>query len=473
MSENPRKVLKVGLVNSLVCRDPHQTMDAVSQLVMSQVFEIPFRYDEGTQQSVPVLFAEPLCKEDDLTYSAAIRQGILFSDGAPLTVDGIVESINRVEPFREQAVASIDGERVRFRLNSPNARFDLMLTPAYNGIVREGPLGLVGTGPYVLAEGDAEVVRLVRNERYRSEVPIDEIVFTTYPTDDEGHRSALIAAVNDGEVDFTNALSRDDVRQVDAVRKSFQPGSSTTSLFLNTTRPHFRSVLVRRAVSCAIDRLELTKLCYDSALAFKASNLLPPVMGSWQDGHDFNPNRAQQLLEESGIELPSKLTLLTVWGARPYLPRPEEVAKALASQLEVLGVPVEVEMGANAEEYFERQGRGNFDMVLGGWIVDTADPADFLESMLSSELVPEPGKSGAKRGNMAHWSDPEVDRLLGEYRSDPNQSNQAKILKRVAEEVPLIPIMHGSTIAVTSWRVKNFTPVSIGFPNLSTADVSD
>jgi len=61
---------------------------------------------------------------------------------------------------------------------------------------------------------------------------------------------------------------------------------------------------------------------YENALAFTASGLLPPFMGSFRDGIRTNPEGARELLRRPGVVLPPRLRLLMPWGRATYLPHP-------------------------------------------------------------------------------------------------------------------------------------------------------
>src|ERR1044071_8790263 len=81
------KSVRVGVVSSISKLDPRDSADHVSSLVLAQIFDTPYVGGEGGEVT-PCLF-EPLKPEslDGLHYSAAVRPGIRFSDGTPLTAD--------------------------------------------------------------------------------------------------------------------------------------------------------------------------------------------------------------------------------------------------------------------------------------------------------------------------------------------------------------------------------------------------
>ena len=139
----------------------------------------------------------------------------------------------------------------------------------------------------------------------------------------------------------------------------------------------------------------------------------------------------------------------------------------LARQMGLLDVEVEVELPTDAVEFFVRIEQGNYDLSLSGWIADTPDPVDFLEATLSTSLIPEPGKSLANTANEARWRDREIDANFEIYRAENNEETKKRILRKLTAEVPLLPIMYGSTVIVHSWRVQGFQPPAFGMAYLA------
>lgn len=462
-----QKVLRVGMLSAVHELDPRRTQELGSVLVLSQVFEPPYSLPTEDRPPEPLVFATPLEPVAADVVAASVRRGLRFSDGTPVTAELAARSLASTEVVSRAAEVAAQGDRVTFRLRRPNARFDLVLAQSYASVILEKDGRLHGTGPFMVAEPPtAEGLRLVRNPHHDRPVALDEVRFRVYPGPAE-----LAAAVEAGEVDFTPALSRDDVARLREARKLFLPGASTAILYMNCERPWLAAADVRRAIAFAVDRLEVTKTSYSNALAFTASSLLPPMMGSFRDGLAPNPERARELLRGSGVALPPRLRLLLVWGPRPYLPQPKTAAGVIARQLAEVGLTVEVVPTADVDEYNRKVRSGDYDLLLSGWIADTLDPADYLEGNLSSELVPTLDSPLVNRANRSRWRSAAMDAALARYREQRSEEARAAVLRLIAEEVPLVPLMYGPTVVVHSWRVQNFEPSPLGLPNLATVDV--
>lgn len=466
------KVLRVGILARVHSLDPRNARDLVSTQAVAQIFETPFGAPRGEGAAVPILFSGALAEDAPGRLSAQVKPGIVFSDGTPLTASVLAASLARVQPIADQARVEAAGDRVVFHLAKPNPRFDLALTLIHAAVVLEKGGQLLGTGPYVAAPGSTlDNVRLVRNERYRSRPAVDEIVFTIFPPTREGRPESLMKALEAGAVDFTTMLSRSDATDVKGVRKGFQASNSTAVLYLNTERPELRSAETRRALVLAIDRVALTEVSYTNALAFAASSLLPPMMGSFRDGLDPDPAKAKALFARAPEPRPSRLRLVMVWAPRPYIPNPQPVAEMVARQLGALGVTVDIVAPKTSDEFFSLCARGDYDLVLGGWIADTPDPADFLESNLHSQHIQSPVAKGVGNINLGRLKSPKMDEALRRFRESPSAENRGAVFQIVAEEAPLLPLMYGPTVVASAWRVKNVEVSPLGVPHYAAFDL--
>ncbi len=274
-------------------------------------------------------------------------------------------------------------------------------------------------------------------------------------------------------MDFCNVLHREYVGRLREVRKHFVPGNSTALLYFNAERPATADPALRRALAAAIDRLEVARISYTNALAFAARGLLPPSMSGWRDELRASPRRARSLLEESGAAPPERAKMLLMFGPRPYLPRPRQTARFIADRLAELGIEVSIQQPPGSEDYFREVAAGDYDLALTGWIADTLDPADFLEATLSPEAIPSPDQPISIHANLSRWRDPATVESLRRFRQDPSGENESALLDRVREEMPLYPLMYGSTIYVHSWRLRGFEPPPLGIPSFHRLRLAD
>jgi ABC-type oligopeptide transport system substrate-binding subunit len=193
-------------------------------------------------------------------------------------------------------------------------------------------------------------------------------------------------------------------------------------------------------------------------------------MGSSRDGIRHNPEQARELLREAG-GAPPKLRLLMPWGPRAYIPHPGVTAEAIARNLGTLGIAVEQVPTRDSQDFYRLACAADYEMALIGWIADSADPAEYLEVNLHSQAMPQTGKSPSVRHNLARWNDAEADAALERYRRDGREEGRQAILKRLSDEVPLLPLMYGPSIAVCAWNLTGFTPTVIGHTRFGDVDL--
>ena len=469
------KVVRVGVLGGISKLDPREAMDHVSSIVLGQIFDTPYSIVAGETQVRPNVF-EPLRAEGRLQFSAAIRPGVKFSDGTPLTAELAVRSLRGAKALLNKATIDLKGDRVWFTLTVPNPRFDLTLTQSTTAIVLDRGTQFLGTGPFLFEQRPnlrllqtAKSFRLVRNPHHAGSNTVDEVEFRVYPSAEDGTPRTLIAALRDGDVDLTDALTMGDIagNPLPGMAPSPQPGNSTGILFLNCERRALASTNVRRGIALALDLHELASRSFDrNPAAFVAASLLPPMMGRQTGMPATNREEALRILGASGVK-PYRLSLLVPWAPRPYMPKPLPLAQALARQLAHVGIAVELRETKTSDEFFGDLVRGNYDLVLAGWIADTPDPADFFEALLWSKMA-----EGENHSNFSRWKNAAMDAALARFRAEPSEEHKRDIHRLVREDAPLVPLIYGQSVVVHSRKMRNVSASATGILTLSGVSVS-
>lgn len=467
----PAGRLRVGVINSISSADIREANDGVSSLILGEVYQTPYEppveIPEGVPLSKcppkPLLFAGPLRRDADSggkpVFSADVRKDVLFSDGTPLGAEIVVRSLMRSPDFTSKASVRADHDRVVFTLKAPVSNFAHFLTLAFCGIVLEKNGALYGTGPFVLPKGFkpnvlGSTVVLPRNPHYRGTVNIEEIACVDYAS-----TAALLEAVKRGEVDITHALTSIDAGNLRGapVRATVHQSNATGVLHFVVPRPGMRDPRVRKAITFAIDKVKIAEITYGSrGLAYVAFGLLPPFLGKDRFAPTLNQREALSLLHSCGPLPP--LALLETYAPRPYLPHPKETCLLIQKQLAEVGIKVTIVTPKSREDFLRIARAGAVDMVLAGWIADTYDPSDFFEAYLHSDMIPTPTVMTATSNNFSHWAHPPMDAALATYRADDSVTNRETILRILAEEAPLLPLLYGKAVTVLSTRVKGFIP---------------
>jgi ABC-type transport system substrate-binding protein len=465
------KILRIGVLDAIHNTIPQTAQDTDSMFVVKQIFEAPYGAPCGSMDIEPCLFEDQLEDLGNLRYRARLLDNILFSDGTPLTADLVADCLNAAPIINEQASVQALGDHIEFALKRPNARFDLCLSHGQCSIYKRQGAELLGTGPFVPhPESISTAIRLVRNPHHRPLALLDEVHFKTFPLDHTGHPNALLEALENGEVGLTNTLTGDDINDLTGVRKFFQRGNSTAFLYLNTESPRLGDPRVRRAIAHAIDRLELAKTCYTNALAFSADGFLPRNLGTAEDDLGFDLERARALLAEPGVVVPQQIDLLLTWGPRPYLPQPQAVSRLLVEQIGRLGIQVDIVPTSSSADFFDKIIAGANDLMLSGWVADTMDPVDFLESNIASYRVPT-HENLTVSANSGRLRDTEMDRLLNHFRGYRDEDSLLSIVRLLNEQAPLVPLIYGASATVLSFNTKNFRNSPLAHYPLTAIDV--
>ena len=470
-----RKVVRIGVLSSITKLDPREALDNISGLVLEQIFETPYTIAAGETAVRPLLF-EPLRHDGALQCSAAIRPGIHFSNGTPLTPELAARSLRGAKVLQSKATVDVKGDRVVFTLREPNPRFDLALTQGGTAIVLDNVAQLHGTGPFMFEQRPnarllqtARSIRLVRNPQFHGQTTIDELQFLVLPANEDGHPDQLLKSLRAGEVDLTTVLTMGDLSThgLTGFVPSMQPGNSTGILFFNTERRALADAQVRRGIATGIDVHDIAARSFEkNPAAFVAPNLLPPMMGRAAGIPSVNQPEAKRLLEASGAK-PSRLSLLVPWAPRPYMPKPLPVAQAIKAQLAELGIAVDLRETRTSEEFFGDLVRGNYDLALSGWIADTPDPADFLESLLWSKMC-----EGENHSNDSRWKNAAMDAALARFRANPTEENKRAIHDMVAAEAPLVPLIYGQSVVVHARKLRNVTSTATGVMSLASVTMA-
>ncbi|MCA9718238.1 MAG: ABC transporter substrate-binding protein [Myxococcales bacterium] len=448
-------MLKVGVLAPARGLEERLTPDVTTGLIFSQIYDSPFRFGrEAGDPPRPVLFdrfeREPTAS--GARYVATLRPRLRLSDGSPLREAELARALNE-SPMRHVARVHCEQRELIFECKRENLQLDVLLCGlSYAVMIPRGDAWL-GTGPYALAECTDELIRLVRNEHCEPLAKIPEVHVRVLPPDGRGRATALEEALSSGEIDLSTVLPRDSVERVRGVRKVFQPGEATALLFFNCERGLMKQARVRSAIASGVDREALAASSYANSLAYVAKGMLPPVLGKLRDTHRFDPERARAELSEAGVAPGAEVALQLVWAPRDYLPRPRKTAAVLIEQLRAIGLSPRVIETADGLDFFHKTSAGEFDMLLGGWIADSHDVADYCESLLDSRRVLRRDQPDAQAGNLARICDPEVDRLVAEYRDTRSKPALRAIQTLVDERRPFLPLMYGPSVLVHAWRV--------------------
>jgi len=379
------------------------------------------------------------------------------------------------------SIEVVDDLTVRFLFDAPAANFWSTISMPYAGIVSPasadaadaaGGGNLIGTGPFRLGDWQAgQSITLVRNEDYvwgpgivqnQGAPYLDEMVFKVIPD-----ATTQLAALETGEVDviFINQPShRQQLTGNPEITLHDTVLNSLIYLGYNCQRAPFDEVLVRQALSHAIDKDEIVSLAL-GGLGQAATAPLPPTLPG------FDPSLADYAL---GLDLELAASLLEQAGftknadgawvrdgqvlqgrllTSTRAPN-EAIATLIQSQLAALGVPVEIQQ-LDSKAVMDATTQGEFELLL--WRYDWNDP-DALNIFLSSARIGSTNRVG--------YSNPEVDALLeqGSHELDETarQALYVQAQQLILQDAPWQPIYYPVDVIATRNRIEGATPGYMG-----------
>lgn len=309
--------------------DPLVPSDNGSIWVIYQMFDQLTTVNEDSSGIAPSIAESWEISPDGTVYTFAIRQGVKFHDGNPMTMDDVVFSLERVfDPDGSgysflfgvvQGVAAVDDTRIQVTLKEPFTPLldNLNVFPA--SIVPKAAVEAdaeafaqnpVGTGPFKLQEfAKGRHVRLVKHADYwKPDRPHVDEVFIPYVTDD----NTRILRVQGGEVDAAVAIPYAQIDQLDAqdeIDVQIEELFRFDGMWLNHAEPPLDDVKVRQALNYATDKEAMLKSIFFDKV--EIANNMMPKMKYWREdvpAYEYDPERAQSLIAESkaadGFTLP-------------------------------------------------------------------------------------------------------------------------------------------------------------------------
>jgi peptide/nickel transport system substrate-binding protein len=478
-------MLVVALGEDIAGTDPTLAVDPTSAYVMQQVMEGLVRLRPGSSEIVPALAERWEVSPDGLTYRFVLRDGARFHDGTPVDAAAAKANFDRwlgLPPtLRARAthaarlfggdagtpvasVAVVDPRTIDVVLSGPRPEFLTALTlPAFGlsspaalaagradnseadperiPYAQGGPPAMVGAGPFRFQEwvrGDH--VTLVRNDDYWDPEGVPHLEQVVYrPVSSAADR---LERLTTGEVDLVPVVP---TRDLPAVEGNFEltvvtrpPACATLELAVNQSFAPVRHGAVREAMGHAIDRPALADAVFGSA-AGASDSWLPAAAPSFVAVGlpDYDPQRAAELIKESG-EPDLAIDLFFPSAPRePYLPDPAAVVEHVAGDLEAAGFTVHTHPVAQVEEFDSQAAAGAYEAWLAGRTCRWGTPQDFLADAFTY-------RDGAPRPAYA-YPDPEVDAAIRAAASAPDEAAATAGWQRVQQllraDLPTLPLI--------------------------------
>ena len=504
--------------------DPQQTTSGEVAKVTNQVFDTCIDFVPGSGGQLTDGLADEWSL-DGQTVTVQLKEGITFHNGEELTADDVRATVRRFidseyEYFLGQNrsgyssvtfgdwVASVEATsdyEVTFNLSQRYAPFlrnlamfaSAVLSQAQiedmgSGADAQAELGTepVGTGPFQFEELDNsnERIRLSAYDDFWGDGPnVDELIIKTI-TSNQSRAADLIS----GDSHITDNLGAQGIQQVqDSGSASIKRknGINVGYMAFNQARMEpFRDPQVRRAISLAVDTEAIVDSIYQG-FATQADQPLPPdVLGHSDDlsPYEYDPEQAQSMLEDAGYA-DLEFELATFSNPRGYNPSPVQTANQIRSNLDEIGVTVEINQFSSFGPYIEYTYAGNHDAALLGWYTDNADPDNFLYVLLhpgtdASDIPSGQGyvewENKGNASNISAWANREYMTLVEEGQTTYEDSAREEIYTQATElaheQAPWVFIDYAELIRGINEAVASdsYTVSSVGGPYLELVELN-
>ncbi|MGH2534676.1 MAG: ABC transporter substrate-binding protein [Thermomicrobiales bacterium] len=384
------------------------------------------KLDQPSMEAVPDLAASWQVSDDGLTYTFTLRDGVLWQDGQPFTVEDVIfsfglwshpewpgpldpnlASIEGATAYKEgqaeaiSGITAVDETTVQFVLTEPAATFlenvatqqllprhVLEGVPPADAALNPFAQQPIYTGPFMVEEwrsGDGITFRAFP-ECFAGRPKLDAVITRTIPDP-----VTQIADLQSGglHLAFVSADQYDAFAADDAFQTQEIAGTAGWFFRFDLTNPLFSDPRVRQAISHAVDRATIIETIFrgraegNHSIASPLSWVYNPSIPRFE----YDVERANALLDEAGWQagpdgVRTKDGQEFTFALIAY-PRTRDWAIAVQPFLEAVGIRYEVNELEFAT-WIEQQVVGEYQATIGGWFNFIVDPRQDLQGHFES-----------------------------------------------------------------------------------------
>ena len=479
-ADTPQDVLVIGHVAELQTLDPAQAVTISDFRVLCNVYDSLLHYKDGSLEVEPGLAESWTISPDGKTYTFQLRKGVKFHDGTDFNAESVKFNFDRVldktHPFANTGPfpfvftlgpierTEVTGPyEVALHMKEPYAPTLTMLAGAIGGLAGISPSAVKkygkdfsrkggGTGPFKLVEwvSGQRFVLEANAEYWRGAPKLKGLVFRPIIDD-----NARVSEMLSGGTDLTIEVPPDNITTFSNPAQFTlyqQAGPHLWYLVLNTTAKPFDDKRVRQAANYAINKNAMAKDVLKGT-ATVADGVTPPAFTWAHDAalkpYPYDPAKAKQLLAEAGYADGIDVTFYVTQSGSGML-SPVLMGTAIQADLAAVGIRCKIET-------YE------WNTFLGKII--PAMPKDVAVAELSF-MTQDPDmhpflalRTGAPV-NSGGFSDPKVDALIDQGRTETDPVKRAAIYKQMQEllydDAPWVFVANWIQNAVSSASVKGF-----------------
>ncbi|WP_244537276.1 ABC transporter substrate-binding protein [Methylobacterium pseudosasicola] len=448
----------------------------------------------------PQLATQWSVSPDGLRSRFALRENVRWHDGQPFTASDVAHSIALLKehhPRGRSTFASVtevltpDPLTVEIVLSRPAPYLLAALTASESPIVPKHLYGSgdplanpngrapIGTGPFVFKEWkQGSHILFERNPNYwdPGKPHLDRIIVRFI-----ADASARAIALETGEALFApdtpvplgqlEALQANPNLILEKRGYDYQP--IVYRLEFNLANRYFRDRKVRQAVAHAIDREAINRVVFYGFSTSAPASISPALREFYNPDiprHDFDPKRAEALLDAAGLPRGADGTRFKLFhDYMPYSDTYQQLGAYTRQALAKVGVAVTLR-SQDVPSWFKRTYTDRDFDFMSNAMSHSFDPTVGVQRLYWSKNF----KPGVPFSNGSGYSNPDVDRLLeaAAVETDPAQRRdlfrQFQVL--VATDLPDINLVTGANLTIANTRLVDHT-TTIDGPSANFADV--
>ena len=446
-------------------------------MTQQAIYESMLVYNPADGSTTPWLATEWEVAPDSMGITYRLREGVKWSDGEPFTADDVVLSFDLQREIRGgfdyiETVTAVDPLTVTFDFNQPfsPALLDIgqqIIVPAHiwsevedtTKFANEEP---VGTGPYTeVISFQSQSFDLGKNPEYwqPEKQQIEGIRMLAFA----GNDGANLAAAN-GDVDWAPQFIPN-IEEAYVAKDPenrfywFPPTGSMINWQFNTTKAPFDDADVRKALSMAVDREQVTEIGMQGYTSPADCTGLSGSYDTWRDDAVVESctwtNRdlkgAGELLDAAGITLgadgrrvlPDGTPFAFDFSVGSTSSDWVSVGNVISQNLAELGVTVTV-AAKDWGDVVAGYENGTFDSGIV-WSANAPTPYQFYRGAMSTETIKPVGEQTFD--NYHRYGTPEADALLAQFAAAPDEAAQQAAADQLqalfAADAPLAPLFPG------------------------------
>jgi peptide/nickel transport system substrate-binding protein len=410
------------------------------------------------------------------TITFAIRQGVKWNNGKPMTPADVAFTYNYVKKFPAINLAGLpitsataSGNNVTINFSSAQylnlqeiAGVPILPQSVWGSVSNPSTFAdpkPVGTGPYVLKTFTPQGFTLTKNPSYwqASMVKIANVFFPVYTTN-TGALSALYSGKIDWTGNFIPGLQKDFVSTAPQYHHFWEAPGSTNALMPNLNKWPTNQLPVRQAISLAVNRSLLASEG-EAGLENPVTNtsgITLPTFQAWAGpaasdtvAATGSAAAAEKVLQDAGYKknssgfyaLNGKEVTVTLISPSAYTDY-AAVGTMVANELKAAGINASFQ-GISVDAWNGDMASGNFSLAEH-WSNNGLTPYNLYDNWLNSSLNNGKSNTGDYEGLKNATMDAALAKLAGDSTVAQQTADLAPIEDYVAKNLPVIPVTTAS-----------------------------